>query len=142
MPQIRNYTQALSLEGTDAFVIDRLGGGTFYIEAIDFVPTQGDTLISASGANLAAGLAYAVRTNLGAFSGTLPQLSTVTPGNYLEVADADDNAGSNHYTVNAFAGDEISDHATLGTAYIINVSNTITRFIANTAAWRAITYGM
>jgi hypothetical protein len=37
VPQIRDYTQATSLQATDAFVIDRVGVGTEYIEASDFL---------------------------------------------------------------------------------------------------------
>lgn len=33
MPVIRDYPQATSLEPTDAFVIDREGVGTMYVEA-------------------------------------------------------------------------------------------------------------
>ncbi len=47
MPNIRDYPPATSLLSTDAFVIDRIGIGTEYIEGINFIPT---TLIWAGNA--------------------------------------------------------------------------------------------
>jgi hypothetical protein len=38
MPQLRDYPQATSLQDTDAFLIDRIGSGSEYIEAADFAP--------------------------------------------------------------------------------------------------------
>ena len=32
-PTIRAYVQALNLQPTDAFIIDRIGTGTMYVEA-------------------------------------------------------------------------------------------------------------
>lgn len=96
-------------------------------------------LIVASGASLVTGGFYAVRTSLGAFSGTLPVLSGVQPGSFLEIADADYNANVNNYTVNAFGMDQIAAFGSLGSSYVINLRDSITRFIANTTSWRAIT---
>jgi hypothetical protein len=42
MPRIRDYTQATSLAPTDAFVIDRVGVGTLYVDASAL--TSGATL--------------------------------------------------------------------------------------------------
>lgn len=41
MPQFRAYPQANSIVGTDAFVIERLGVGTMYIEAQNFLSGGG-----------------------------------------------------------------------------------------------------
>lgn len=133
---------ATSLEPTDVFVISRLGVGTLNIEAADISGGLEGTLITANGVQLQAGGLYAVKTSLGAFSGQLPQLSSVTAGVIVEVSDADYDAGTNPYTVNAFAGDAIADHASSGSSYVINISNTISRFTANNnGTWRVITYG-
>ncbi len=39
MPQIRSYPQATTLLPTDAFVIDRIGTGTEFIQGLNFIPT-------------------------------------------------------------------------------------------------------
>jgi len=36
----------------------------------------------------------------------------------------------------------LADHASTASSYVINISNTITRFISVGTAWRVITYGM
>jgi hypothetical protein len=41
MPSMRQYAQAMSILPTDAFLIDRIGVGTMYIEAEDFLTSAG-----------------------------------------------------------------------------------------------------
>lgn len=102
--------------------------------------TVGD-LVTSSGMQLFINGFFGVKTSLGAFTGILPPLDSVAAPGYLEVADIDYDAAAHNYTVEAFSGDMISDHGVLGASYVINVSNTITRFIANTNSWTVITYG-
>src|SRR5258706_3591679 len=56
-PVIRGYTQATDLHSTDAFVIDRIGVGTMYIEAGDMFATCIPYVIDGAGSAIVAGVA-------------------------------------------------------------------------------------
>lgn len=143
MPQLRQYPQIFSLLATDALPIDRIGQGTVFIESENFVPDAGGFLINANNINLTLGT-WGLQSSAGTFTGvTLPQISTLLSTNYLDIMDMDNNAGTNHLTVNAFAGDLIASHGVTSSTYVINISNTITRLMVNTnGTWTAIGYGM
>lgn len=148
MPQLRAYPAATYLEPTDALWIDRIGVGTMECPASLISPFSG-ALVVASGGVLYPGSWWA-KTSLGALSASLPQLSTMSPADQIIVGDIDYNAGVNNFTVNAFAGDLIADHVGIGPSYPINISNTISIFVANATVapytianqWRVVTYGM
>lgn len=126
---------------TDIFILSRPGVGTLKIPGDLIAPGVGGFVIEASGEALIPGVFYGVKTGLGAFSMTLPALVLVTSPAYIEIADLDNNAGVNNYTINAFAGDQIANHGALSAAYTVNISNTVTRLIANGTSWTAISYG-
>lgn len=140
MPQFRQYTEATSLQESDAAVIDRLGVGTLYAP-ISLFPGAGCSLVTANLALSAPGV-FLVRTSLGAFSGTLPALSTLTgfPGQ-VTIVDMDNNAGTHNFTINAAAGDAILNHSSSGGSLVMNVSNTfIYLFGVTGVGWRAIAF--
>lgn len=94
MPGIRAYPQASSLLATDAFVIDRLGAGTMFIEgeALDGTPSLIASEAIAAGALVnvwSNGGAFAVR-NASSSSSTTPAdgycLQAVTQGNAAIIA--------------------------------------------------------
>ena len=150
MPTFRQFPQTIFLLPTDAFVISRLGSGTLYVDANVVLPGLGGFLITANGTLLGVGNTYGVKTGLGAFSGTLPQVSTVKPGSLVILQDVDNNAGVNNFTVNAFSGDQIADHGALSSSYALAISNTLTVIMANATVapytsasqWEATSYGM
>jgi hypothetical protein len=43
MPTIRSYTQATQAQTDDAFVLDRIGVGTMYIETADLIPQNSNS---------------------------------------------------------------------------------------------------
>ena len=55
MPAIRDYTQATFLEPTDAFVIDRIGVGTLYVEAGLFGPSCLTYFLNGAGSPISTG---------------------------------------------------------------------------------------
>lgn len=140
MPAFRQYQQASQIEATDAFIIDRVGVGSLFVEANDAIPSFGGVLIEASGLALEAGVFYGAKTALGAFTVILPLLATVSPPAYVEIADMDYNLNVNNVTVEAAGADLIYDHAMSDAFAILNIANTITRFVANTNGWRVFTY--
>lgn len=117
---------------TTTGAIANLGSGSSQAQTI---------LVSTSGTTLLPGNFYIVQSDLGAFTALLPALGDIGPPVYLEVADGDDNAGINNFTVNAAPGDSVLDHETVGSSYVININNTITRFMGLPTGWRVITYG-
>lgn len=130
-------------------MLSRLGVGTLFVDASVVLPFLGGFLITANGTALTAGTVYGVKTSLGAFSATLPQLSTVTPGAIVMIEDVDYNAGVNALTVNAFAGDQISDHGVLAASTLLNISNTVLTLMADSTVapytvasqWVVVTVG-
>lgn len=97
--------------------------------SVGFITTNGTTLLS--------GFLWTVRTSLGAFSGTLPAISGLSNGNYLEIQDGDYNAGTNNFTALAAGGDTIlyTSNAPAG-SFVMNVSDTILRLTVVAGAWR------
>ena len=100
--------------------------------------------VTASGLQLATGVVYSVNTSLGAFSGTLPPLSSVKDGAFLEVQDVAYNAGTNNYTVNAAPGDgnAIAAFGTNTASFALTINDSIVRFTKYGSLWRVIAYGV
>lgn len=144
MPQIRSYPQAVNLLPTDAIPLDRIGSGTEWIAGSDLGGGGGGqqlVLITASGISLAVNTLYAAKTGATALTVTLPQLSLQASPQFVDLFDIDNNAGVNNITINAFSGDQISDHGALSSAYVIGVSNMGVRLFVNTNSWTAIPLG-
>lgn len=143
MPTFRSYPRVTSILPTDALVLDRIGSGTEFIEGSDFLPASaGQGIIAANNLILASGYFYGLRSGSGTFTGTtLPQLSGIVAPAFIEIADLDNNVGTNNLVINAFAGDLISDHGTTAATYTMTINNTIIRLIANTTSWTVIPYG-
>jgi hypothetical protein len=96
----------------------------------------------AASASLLLGFSYSVATSGAPSAATLPAVSSGVPGNYLEIIDLDNNAGTNNITLTAAGSDLILDHTASGGTYVVRTSNTITRFtITSDLKWRAISYG-
>jgi len=58
VPQIRDYPQATSIEATDAFVLDRVGTGTMYVEGLDTAANRVATyVVDGAGSVLTTGIA-------------------------------------------------------------------------------------
>lgn len=95
-------------------------------------------LITSSGGVLFPGPLWGFRTSLGAFSATLPALSSVTQGTVIATADVDNNASANNYTIVAASGDSIVDYATTTTTYVVSINNLLTSFVALPSVWRVL----
>lgn len=121
------------------------GALTFYPAPIpgagSGVGPQVPGLIASNGVQLLPWSIWSVRTLLGAFSGTLPKRSTIAPGAWLMVADAEYHAGVNNYTVNAFAGDQISARGVLANNWKLALSNQVGLFLNGATSWTVIPYG-
>jgi hypothetical protein len=136
---------AISLTGTELVWINfagddyRITVGQIASLAVPnaFVPT----LVTSSGVNLFARGMFSVKTGLGAFVGTLPKLATVPLATPVWVQDIDNNAGTNNYTVDAFAGDSIVIDGVSGSTAPLNVNSSILLFLANTTAWACLRFG-
>lgn len=143
MPSFRQYLEIFSLEPTDAFVVDRIGVGTAFIDNANVFPDEGDFLINANNTLLVPGF-WGLQSSLGVFTGTtLPQLSTLPAPTIIEIGDLDNMLGVNNLTVNAHAGDLISDHGVTASTYTMRISNTAVRFIVNTVGgyWATMPFG-
>lgn len=114
--------------------------GPVNLTASDVV-TANTASVSSPGGAAAIGTHYAALTASGAIALTLPALSGLTVGQYIEVADAGYNAGTNNVTITAAGADVILDHGASGSSFVLNVSNTIARFIVTASGWRVIVYG-
>lgn len=91
-----------------------------------------------SNTNLAIGNAYGVKTLSGAFTLTLPLISSVSDGQEIDVEDIDNNAAINAITIVASGSDLIKFQANSATSFQINTTSAGARFIANGTAWRCI----
>lgn len=144
MPQLRSYPEENNVLPTDGFWVDRVGQGTVFVLGANLPTGTGGqqlVLITASGISLAVNTLYAAKTGATALTVTLPQLSLQVSPQFVDLFDIDNNAGVNNITINAFSGDQISDHGALSSAYVIGVSNMGVRLFVNTNSWTAIPLG-
>lgn len=147
MPQLRAFPETDFLLNTDAIWIDRVGVGTQWAPASAIGGNSGQ-LITSNGLALNPGFFW-LKSSLGAFTGHLPSVAHISPGESVVIGDIDYNAGVNNYTVNAHSGDMILDHGTLVATYSVNISNAITLFVANSSvapydtadSWTVVVYG-
>lgn len=101
--------------------------------------------VTTTGLQLFTGFLYSLNTLVipsGGF-GTLPPLSTVRNGAYLEVQDVTYNAGANNYTVSTFPGDgaAIAAFGANSSSYALTLNDAIIRFTKYPSFWRATSYG-
>ena len=143
MPTTRQYAQAVNLQPTDAIVLDRIGVGTLFIEADEFMNAPALNILVYTGVSqfLAAGESYGVPSAAGAFSLALPALSTVTPGQGIRLVDLNNDVGVNHVTLTSNGTDQILDHGSFATTFVWAYSNTILELFAISTGWRVISYG-
>lgn len=84
---------------------------------------------------------YAVPTLVGAYTLTLPKIGGSTGprnGDWIDIADADSNAGTNHITVNAASGDNVLYQGSVNPTAVINQSGTYTTAIVENGQWNMI----
>lgn len=96
--------------------------------------------IAASGSVLAVSGTYTWTTSAGAYSATLPALSTVLEGQQIIVQDGDNNASVNNITVLANGADtnKIAYYATDSSSFVINVNNSVFKFVRSNGLWRVL----
>ena len=121
-------------------------GGVDYRTTVGAIAAQASpsvipVLVTASGESLFARGMFSVETSLFTGFGTLPQLATVPLASPIWVQDISNNAGTNNYTVNAYAGDQISVDGVLGASATLNVSSTILLFLAGPTSWTLLRFG-
>lgn len=87
---------------------------------------------------LAVGTTNGIRTSVGPFVGSLPPLSTVQPGSFIILYDADYSANINPIVVNAQAPDLIGLYNEFLPSISINIADVYILIGANVNGWRAI----
>jgi len=97
MPKIRQYPQVFIPDATDAFIIDRLGEGTFYIEYSNLtIGGSGGTVTSVNASGGTTGLTFT--------GGPITTNGTLTLGGTLAIA----NGGTGTATPSLVAGTNVS----------------------------------
>jgi hypothetical protein len=95
-------------------------------------------LILSNGINLQPLTSYGVRTSLGAFTGYLPALSILMPGDWIDLYDVDYAASTNNFTITANGTDLIYLYASSGTSQALTISGVRVRFVVNQSGWRML----
>ena len=95
-------------------------------------------VINATAFNLAVLTSYGVQTSGGAFSVYLPALSTLLPGDWIDVADIDFNANVNNITVVGNGTDQIVAYTSAAGSQVLNVAGVKVRFVVNASNWRML----
>lgn len=81
---------------------------------------------------------YAVKTLTGAYTLNLPPIGAFTNGDWIDIVDADGNAGVNNITVNASSGQNIRYNGSVGPSAAINISGSITTLVVEAGQWKMV----
>ena len=81
---------------------------------------------------------YGIRTSVGAMTLTLPSLSLVQLGDWIELADIDFSAETNNVTITASGSDQIALYGGSATSQTLNIAGVRTTLVANTTSWRML----
>jgi len=96
---------------------------------------QQRSLIGATLTSLAPLSFNGIRTAVEAITLTLPALSGLQPGDWIDVADVDFNAHVNNITVNAVGLDLIFSYGVSAASQTLNVAGARVRFVVNVSSW-------
>ena len=94
--------------------------------------------IAASGLTLVVGGSFVFATAEVALQAYLPALDTVAVGQWVDVCDGDDNAGTNTVTLTAQGADTIEFQQQAGTVFPLAVNSARARFVSRGSYWRVI----
>lgn len=78
---------------------------------------------------------YGVKTGLGAMSFVVPASYSLSPGDWIDLADVDFYAATNHVTLTATGVDVIWSYGTSASSQTLSVSGFRITLIANTNGW-------
>lgn len=95
-------------------------------------------IVIASGTTLPLNNVSTFRTEIGALSASLPALSGVSEGEYVDVEDGDYNASVNNITINPNGSDAIDFMGGTYTSFIADQNNAVIRFVRSNGVWRVL----
>lgn len=128
VPSAAEWAESQSMKADYPVAVDQGGtGGQTVGEANRNL--QQRVLIDASPFNAAVLTRYAVKTLSGAYTINLPKIGGTTGprnGDWIDIADADNNAGVNHITVNGASGDNILYQGSVNPSQVIIDSGSYT----------------
>jgi hypothetical protein len=102
-------------------------------------PGLSGAVIVISNISLSVGNIYTVRTAIGNITLTLPDISTVTEGQFLDIEDGDNLAATHNITINTFSiADSIYYFNSSTKTFVMNINSSVIRLVRSNGLWRVI----
>jgi hypothetical protein len=137
VPTSSEWAESQSAKADYPVPVDQGGtGGQTVAIANDHL--QQRVLIAASPAALDVLTRYAVKTLVGAFTLNLPPIGAFKNGDWIDIVDADGNAGVNNITINASSGQNIRYNGSVSPSAAINISGCITTLVVEAGQWNMV----
>lgn len=97
-------------------------------------------LVSTTGVTAAGLTFYGVKSSAGAIALNLPPLASLANGDWVQVIDIDNEAGTNNITITANGADEIDFNGSTATSQVIATNGAFAMLMVNSGIWTMVLF--